>query len=148
MKWQLESLYSNIVWFLVEAPNYKRNIRGDGKLEFYVAKTIAKCYSLKLCFNYGKPFQQWSQSNLSCHSYLLQCISFMRFNNQTFSQQRTLQVDDNLLIGYDVGILSSVKIQQSTQFQMKIQRKMQYILGVKVLSDCKNRKIVPCHLHR
>ena len=101
MKWQLESLYSNIVWFLVEAPNYKRNIRGDGKLEFYVAKTIAKCYSLKLCFNYGKPFQQWSQSNLSCHSYLLQCISFMRFNNQTFSQQRTLCVLEDIRVRGD-----------------------------------------------
>ena len=29
----------------------------DGKLEFYVAKIVAKGYSLKLCFNYGKPFQ-------------------------------------------------------------------------------------------
>ena len=36
---------------------YKRNIGVDGKLEFYVAKTIVKGYSLKLCFNYGKPFQ-------------------------------------------------------------------------------------------
>ena len=42
---------------------YKRNIGVDGKLEFYVAKTVAKCYSLKLCFNNGKPFQQWSYSD-------------------------------------------------------------------------------------
>ena len=35
---------------------YKRNIRIDGKLEFYVIKIVAKGYSLKLCFNYGKPF--------------------------------------------------------------------------------------------
>ena len=31
-------------------------MRVDGKLKFYVAKTVAKGYSLKLCFNYGKPF--------------------------------------------------------------------------------------------
>ena len=35
----------------------------DGKLEFYVPKIVTKGYSLKLCFNYGKPFQQWSYSN-------------------------------------------------------------------------------------
>ena len=42
---------------------YKRNIGVEGKLEFYVAKTLAKGYSLKLCFNNGKPFQQWSYSD-------------------------------------------------------------------------------------
>ena len=36
----------------------KKNIGVDEKLEFYVAKTIAKGYSLKLCFNYGNPFQK------------------------------------------------------------------------------------------
>ena len=65
---------------------YKRNTRVHGKLECYLAKTIVKGYSLKLCFNYGKPFQKyWSYSNLSNYSYLLQCISFIRYNNQTFS---------------------------------------------------------------
>ena len=66
MKKYLESLYSNIVLVFIEIPKgiksigklvYKRNIGVDGKLEFYVAKTIVKGYSLKLCFNYGKPFQ-------------------------------------------------------------------------------------------
>ena len=57
----------------------------DGKLEFYVPKIVAKGYSLKLCFNYGKPFQQWSYSNPLYYSYLLQYISFMIYNNQTFS---------------------------------------------------------------
>ena len=36
---------------------YKRNIGVNGKLEFYLAKTVAKGNTLKLCFNYGKPFQ-------------------------------------------------------------------------------------------
>ena len=36
---------------------YKRNIGVDEKLEFYVAKTVAKGYGLKRCFNYGKTFQ-------------------------------------------------------------------------------------------
>ena len=36
---------------------YEKNIGLDGKLKFYVAKTVVKGYSLKLCFNYGKPLQ-------------------------------------------------------------------------------------------
>ena len=56
-----------------------------GKLEFYVAKIVAKGYSLKLCFNYGKPFQQWSYLNPLDYYYLLQCVSFVRYNNRTFS---------------------------------------------------------------
>ena len=64
---------------------YKRNIGVDGKLEFYVAKIVAKGYSLKLCFNNGKPFQQWSYSNPSYYYYLLLCVSFVRYKNQTFS---------------------------------------------------------------
>ena len=36
---------------------YKRNILVYGKLEFYMVKTVVKGYSLKLYFNYRKPFQ-------------------------------------------------------------------------------------------
>ena len=52
-----------------------------------------------------------------------------------------LYVDDILLIGNDVGLLSSVKIWLSTQFQMKDLGKVQYILGIKVLKGPKNRKL-------
>ena len=55
---------------------YKRNIGVDGKLEFYSVKTVVKGYSLKLCFNYGKPFQQWSYSNPSDFSRLLSMSHF------------------------------------------------------------------------
>ena len=55
---------------------------------------------------------------------------------------RILQVDDNLLISKDVGLLSLVKIWFSTQFQMKDLGEAYYILGIKVLRDHKNRKLV------
>ena len=98
MKRQLESFYSNIVTDKSHKCKlvYKKNTRVDGKLEFYVAKTVVKGYNLKLCFNYGKPFQQWSYSNPSNHFYLLQCVSFMRFNNQNFSQKRVLCVQKGI----------------------------------------------------
>ena len=50
-------------------------------------------------------------------------------------------VDDILLIGNDVGLLSSVKIRFSTQFQMKDLGEAQYNLGIKVFKDRKNRKL-------
>ena len=53
-----------------------------------------------------------------------------------------LYVDDILLIGNDVGVLSSIKIWLSTQFLMKDLGESQYILGIKVLKDCKNKKLV------
>ena len=53
-----------------------------------------------------------------------------------------LYVDGILLISNDVGLLSSFKIWLSTQFHMKGLGEAQYILGIKVLRDHNNRKIV------
>ena len=53
-----------------------------------------------------------------------------------------LYIDDILLIGDDVGLLSLVKIWLSTQFQMKDLGEVQYILRIRILWDCKNRNIV------
>ena len=52
-----------------------------------------------------------------------------------------LYFDDILLFGNDVGLLSLVEIRLSTQFQMKDLREAQYILGIKIFWDSKNRKI-------
>ena len=52
-----------------------------------------------------------------------------------------LYVDNILLIDNDVGLLSSVKIWLSTQFHIKDLGEVQYILGIKVLKDYKNRKL-------
>jgi hypothetical protein len=48
-----------------------------------------------------------------------------------------LYVDDILLIENDIGILSSIKVWLSSQFNMKDLRKASYILGIKLL---RNRK--------
>ena len=53
-----------------------------------------------------------------------------------------LYVNNILLINNDLRLLSSIKIQLSTQFQMKDLGKVQYILRIKVLRDRKNRKLV------
>ena len=53
-----------------------------------------------------------------------------------------LYVDDILLIRNDFEMLSNVKIQLATQFQTKDLGKAQYVLGIKIIRDRKNKIIV------
>ena len=50
-----------------------------------------------------------------------------------------LYVDDILLIGIDVGVMSLVKIWLSGQFDIKNLGEASYILGIKLCRDRKNR---------
>ena len=52
-----------------------------------------------------------------------------------------LYVDDILLIINDFEMLSKVKIQLATQFQMKDLGEVQYVLGIKIIRDRKNKII-------
>ena len=52
-----------------------------------------------------------------------------------------LYVDDILLIGNDVGVMSSVKIWLSNQFDMKDLGEANFILGIKLWRDCNNRML-------
>ena len=53
-----------------------------------------------------------------------------------------LYINDILLIRNVVGLFSLVEIRLCTQFQMKDVGEVQCILGIKVLKDHMNRKIV------
>ena len=50
-----------------------------------------------------------------------------------------LYVDDILLIGNDVGILSIVKVWLGNTFDMKDLGEASYILGIKLFQDWKRR---------
>ena len=52
-----------------------------------------------------------------------------------------LYVDDILLIGNDVGVMSSVKIWLSSHFDMKDLGEANYILGIKLWRGRKNRML-------
>ena len=66
MKLELESMYSNNVWILVDLPQgvipigckwvYKRNRGVDGNVETYKVKLMAKGYSKKSGFDYEETF--------------------------------------------------------------------------------------------
>ena len=52
-----------------------------------------------------------------------------------------LYVDDILLIGNEVGVMSSVKVWLSSQFDVKDLGKANHILGIKLWRDRKNRML-------
>ena len=56
-----------------------------------------------------------------------------------------LYVDDILLIGNDVGVLSLVKVWLSSQFDMKDLGEASHILGIKLLQDRKQRMLGLSH---
>ena len=54
-------------------------------------------------------------------------------------------MDDILLIENGFEMLSKVKIQLATQFQKKDLREVQYVLGIKIIRDRKNKIIALSH---
>ena len=52
-----------------------------------------------------------------------------------------LYVDDILLIGNDVGVMSLVKVWLSSQFDMKNLGEANFILGIKLWRDRKNKML-------
>ena len=52
-----------------------------------------------------------------------------------------LYVDDILLIGNDVGVMSSIKVCLSSQFDMKDLGEANFILGIKLCRDRKNKML-------
>ena len=52
-----------------------------------------------------------------------------------------LYIDDILLIGNDVGVMSSVKVWLSSQFDMKDLGEANFILGIKLWRDRKNKML-------
>ena len=52
-----------------------------------------------------------------------------------------LYVDDILLIGNDVGVMSSVKVWLLSQFDMKDLGEANFILGIKLWQDLKNKML-------
>ena len=53
-----------------------------------------------------------------------------------------LYVDDILLIGNNVGVLTLVKEWLAKRFDMKDLREASYILGIQVIRDRKNRTVL------
>ena len=66
MKFEMDSMYSNQVWTLVDAPEgvtpighkqvYQKKIRADGQVETYKARMMAKDFKQKQSIDYDETF--------------------------------------------------------------------------------------------
>ncbi|KAA0062998.1 putative retrotransposon protein [Cucumis melo var. makuwa] len=116
MDLEMESMYSNSVWTLVDQPNDM-----DVKTAFL-------------------------NENLEESIYMVQPKGFIQKGQEQKDDQihyrfLFLYVDDILLIGNDIGHLTDIKKWLATQFQMKDLRNAQYVLGIQIVQNRKNKTL-------
>ncbi|XP_047064419.1 uncharacterized protein LOC124672191, partial [Lolium rigidum] len=118
MKSEMGSMYDNKVWTLVDLPDsrkavenkwiFKRKTYADGNITVYKARLVIRTYG-EACI-----YKKVSGSS----------VAFL-----------ILYVDDILLIGNDIELLSSVKGYLNKSFSMKDLGEAAYILGIKIYRD-------------
>ncbi|KAI9186313.1 hypothetical protein LWI28_016119 [Acer negundo] len=183
MQSEIESMFDNKVWSLVDLPKgikpigckwvYKRKRGMDGKVETFKARLVAKGYTQKEGIDYEETFSPvamlksirillsiaasldleiWQMDvktaflngSLDESIYMMQPEGFIENKWIRIKDKLVfliLYVDDILLIGNDVGVLTSVKEWLAKQFDMKDLGEASFILGIQVIRDRKNRTI-------
>ncbi|KAK0574738.1 hypothetical protein LWI29_028303 [Acer saccharum] len=195
MQSEIESMFDNKVWSLVDLPKgikpigckwvYKRKRGMDGKVETFKARLVAKGYTQKEGIDYEETFSPvamlksirillsiaasldleiWQMDvktaflngSLDESIYMMQPEGFIEKGQVDKNPDEPcvykrikgdklvfliLYVDDILLIGNDVGVLTSVKEWLAKQFDMKDLGEASFILGIQVITDRKNRTI-------
>ncbi|KAK0587347.1 hypothetical protein LWI29_021335 [Acer saccharum] len=195
MQSEIESMFDNKVWSLVDLPKgikpigckwvYKRKRGMDGKVETFKARLVAKGYTQKEGIDYEETFSPvamlksirillsiaasldleiWQMDvktaflngSLDESIYMMQPEGFIEKGQMEKNPDEPcvykrikgdklvfliFYVDDILLIGNDVGVLTSVKEWLAKQFDMKDLGEASFILGIQVIRDRKNRTI-------
>ncbi|KAA3484002.1 gag/pol protein [Gossypium australe] len=196
MKAEMDSMYSNSLWELVDLPEEIKSI-GYGNVETYKVRLVAKGYTPKEALDYE--IQQMDVKTTFLNNYLEESIYMMhpieyiakgnkhklsklfRFIyglkqasyswNQRFDQViknfgfeknvdepcvykylgdekvvfLVLYVDDIQLIINYIGTLSLVKLWLTQQFSMKDLGESNFVLGIRILMDRKNKVIALSH---
>ncbi|KAK0594104.1 hypothetical protein LWI29_010146 [Acer saccharum] len=174
MQSEIESMFDNKVWSLVDLPKgikpigckwvYKRKRGMDGKVETFKARLVAKGYTQKEGIDYEETFSPvamlksirillsiaasldleiWQMDvktaflngSLDESIYMMQPEGFIEKGQWIRIKGDKLvflilYVDDILLIGNDVGVLTSVKEWLAKQFDMKDLGEASFILGI------------------
>ncbi|KAJ8753578.1 hypothetical protein K2173_022819 [Erythroxylum novogranatense] len=148
MKAEMDSMYENQVWTLVEAPEgikpigckwvFKKKTDMDGN----ILLAIATHYDYEIWQMDVKT--AFLNGNLAEDVYMTQPEGFTSYDGEkkvsgTAIVFLVLYVDDILLLGNDVSMLQSVKIWLSKQFSMKDLGEATYILGIRIYRDRSKR---------
>ncbi|KAA0067819.1 gag/pol protein [Cucumis melo var. makuwa] len=151
---EMESMYSNSVWTLVDQQNdvkpigckwiYKRKRDQAGKVQTFKArlvmdvKTAFLNRSLEESIYMVQP-EGFIQKGQEQNNVDEPCV-YKRIINSTVAFL-VMYVDDILLIGNDVGHLTDIKKWLATQFQMKDLGNAQYVLGIQIVRNRKNKTL-------
>ncbi|KAL0560279.1 hypothetical protein IC582_000679 [Cucumis melo] len=201
MNLELESMYFNSVWDLVDQPDevkpigckwiYKRKRGADGKVQTFKARLVAKGYTQVEGVDYEETFSHTAflNGNLEETIYMQQPEGFIipgqeqkicKLNRSIYGLKQAsrswnirfdtaiksygfdqivdehcvykriinksvaflvLYVDDILLIKNDIGLLTDIKQWLATQFQMKDLGEAQFVLGIQIFRDRKNKTL-------
>ncbi|KAA0033208.1 gag/pol protein [Cucumis melo var. makuwa] len=126
MNLEMESMYSNYVWTLVDQLNDM-----DVKTAFLNGNLEESIYMVQ-----PEGFIQKDQKQKNVDE---RCV-YKRIIKST-AAFLVLYVDDILLIGKDVGHLTDIKKWLATQFQMKDLENAQYVLGTQTVWNRKNKTL-------
>ncbi|KAA0040688.1 gag/pol protein [Cucumis melo var. makuwa] len=182
---EMESMYSNCVWTLVDQPSevrpisckwiYKRKRDQDGKVQTFKAQLVAKCYTQKEGTDYEETFSpvamiksirirlyiatfydyeiwqmdvktaffKWFDTAIKSYGFgqnIDEPYVYKRIINSTVAFL-IVYVDDILLTENDVSHLTDIKEWLATQFQMKDLRNAQYVLGIQIVRNRKNKTL-------
>ncbi|KAA0049915.1 gag/pol protein [Cucumis melo var. makuwa] len=133
MDLEMESMYFNSVWELVDLPEGPEGFITQGQ-EQKVCKLNRSIYGLK------QASRSWNiRFDIAIKSYgfdqnVDEPYVYKKINKGKVAFL-VLYVDDILLIGNDVGYLTDVKDWLAAQFQMKDLGEAQYVLGIQIIRD-------------
>ncbi|TYK23767.1 gag/pol protein [Cucumis melo var. makuwa] len=168
MDLEMESMYSNSVWTLVDQPSevrpigckwiYKRKRDQAGKVQTFKARLVAKegiiqkgqeqkvCKLQKSIYGLKQASRSWDiRFDTAIKSYGLEqnvdesCV-YKRIFNSTVAFL-VPYVDDILLIWNDVGHLTDIKQWLAMQFQMKYLGNAPYVLDIQIVRNRKNKTL-------
>ncbi|KAA0055030.1 retrotransposon protein, putative, Ty1-copia subclass [Cucumis melo var. makuwa] len=150
MNLEMESMYFNSIWQLVDLPEgvkpigckwiYKRKKDSAGKVQTFEARLVATVYLKRRgSFSWNIRFDTTIKSYDFDQNVDEPCV-YKKINKGKVAFL-VLYMDDILLIGNDVGYLTDVKTWLVVQFQMKDLGEAQYVLGIQIIKDRKNKTL-------
>ncbi|CAL8991213.1 unnamed protein product [Prunus brigantina] len=141
MKSEMDSMYANQVWTLVDPPEgivlignkwvFKRKKGLDGKVKTYKARLASRSWNIH--FDESVKGYGFSQNEDKPCVYKKNSGSAVVF--------LVLYVDDILMFGKDIDMFTFLKLWLSNTFSMKDLGNASYILGIKIYRD-RSRKLI------